>query len=127
MEKIFGKPQRTQKAQRNQGLWEERGRRAGGKLQERGENRCADRNAIGERIERDNLDNSGQLVQGAPPERAAGEGLSGGAGLRQFDGCLEEAVPGGVGVGNVRHVIPLGGFAKGGRAKNPDIGKEGFS
>ena len=49
-----------------------RGRRAEGNLQERGENRFADRNALGERtLERDNMDNSGQLLQSAPPNQAA--------------------------------------------------------
>ena len=32
------------------------------------ENRFADRNALGERMGGDNLDNSGQLFQGAPPQ-----------------------------------------------------------
>ena len=40
---------------------------------EKQENRSADRNALGERMGGDNLDNLGQLFQGAPPERAAGE------------------------------------------------------
>ena len=35
------------------------------------ENRFADRNALGARMGGDNLDNSGQLLNGAPPERAA--------------------------------------------------------
>jgi hypothetical protein len=35
------------------------------------ENRSADRNALGERMGGENLDNSGQLLQGAPPNRAA--------------------------------------------------------
>ena len=38
---------------------------------EKQENRFADRNALGGRMGGDNLDNSGQLFQGAPPERAA--------------------------------------------------------
>ena len=101
--KIFGEPQRAQRAQRNQGLREGSGRRAEGNLhewgecrfadlngwesgredienmktaprtwkgrwegwlQEREENRFADWNALGGRIERDNLDNSEQLFKG---------------------------------------------------------------
>ena len=38
---------------------------------EKHENRFADRNALGERMGGDNLDNPGPLFQGAPPERAA--------------------------------------------------------
>ena len=44
---------------------------------EKQETRFADRNALGERMGGDNLDNSGQFFQGAPPERAA----SGSAGI----------------------------------------------